>query len=62
MSENPLLTVKEVAQELKVSERWITQQITEGKLPAVRFGKTYRIYRSDLDEFIRKHRTRKDEE
>ena len=61
MSENPLLTVKEVAQELKVSERWITQQITNGTLPAVKFGKTYRIYRSDLDEFIKNRRTRKDE-
>ncbi len=57
-----LLTVKEVAKELKVSERWITQQITESKLPAVKFGKTYRIYRSDLDEFIKKRRTQKDRE
>mgnify|MGYP001500631781 CR=1 FL=1 len=60
MAENQLLTVKEVAQELKVSERWITQQISEGNLPAVKFGKTYRIYRSDLDEFIRSRRTKKD--
>ena len=60
MSDNPLLTVKEVAQELKVSDRWITQQISEGNLPAVKFGKTYRIYRSDLDEFIKNRRTKKE--
>jgi excisionase family DNA binding protein len=62
MSDNPLMTVKAVAEELKLSERYITQQITEGKLPAVKFGKTYRIYRHDLDEFIKNRRTQKDRE
>lgn len=61
--EDKLLTTKEVADELKVSERWVTKQIQMGKLVAVSLGKSYRIYRSDLDKFIQERRgtTRKDE-
>jgi len=53
-----MLTVKEVAEELRVSERLVTKWITRGELPAIDLGKGYRIYRSDLDEFIKKRRTK----
>jgi excisionase family DNA binding protein len=53
-----LLTVKEVAQEMRVSEKRVTNWIKSGELVALYFGKDYRIYRSDLDEFIKKKRTR----
>ena len=61
MQENPLLTVKEVASELKVSERWVTKQIQDGKLPAINLGKGYRIYRSELDRFIKERQTKREE-
>jgi excisionase family DNA binding protein len=62
MQENILLTVKEVATELKVSERWVTKQIQDGKLQAIDLGKGYRIYRNELDRFIQERQTqRKDE-
>ena len=53
-----LLTVKEVAEELRVSERRVTRFIQKGELPALRLGKDYRIYRSDLDIFIQQKRTK----
>ena len=56
---DPMLTVKEVAQELRVSERLVTKWITKGELPAIDLGKGYRIYRSDLDAFIEKRRTKR---
>jgi excisionase family DNA binding protein len=59
MTDDPMLTVKEVASELKLSERYITQMISEGKLQAVKFGKTYRIYRSELDRFIAERQTKR---
>lgn len=62
MQENRLLTTKEVADELKVSERWVTKQIQDGKLQAIDLGKGYRIYRSELDRFIRERQTRRDNE
>ena len=54
-----MLTVKEVAEELRVSERLVTKWITKGELPAIDLGKGYRIYRSDLDAFIEKRRTKR---
>ncbi len=60
--ENALLTTKEVANELKVSERWVTKQIQDGRLQAISLGKSYRVYRQDLDAFIEKRRTQQKEE
>ena len=54
-----LLTVKEVAQEMRVSERRVTKWIQNGELAALNLGKDYRIYRKDLDEFIARKRTKK---
>ena len=54
-----LLTVKEVAQEMRVSEKRVTNWIKSGELVALNLGKDYRIYRSDLDAFIQKKRTDK---
>ena len=54
-----LLTVKEVAQEMRVSERRVTKWIQNGELAALNLGKDYRIYRRDLDEFIARKRTKK---
>ena len=62
MQENRLLTTKEVADELKVSERWVTKQIQDGKLGAIDLGKGYRIYRSELDRFIRERQTKRGDE
>lgn len=59
MAEDRLLTTKEVADELKVSERWVTKQIQEGKLQAIDLGKGYRIYRSELDRFIMERKTKR---
>jgi excisionase family DNA binding protein len=57
MQEDRLLTTKEVADELKVSERWVTKQIQDGKLQAIDLGKGYRIYRRELDRFIKERQT-----
>jgi excisionase family DNA binding protein len=59
--QDEMLTVKEVATELKLSERFITQEITKGNLTAVKFGKTYRIYRSELNRYIKERTTKKEE-
>jgi excisionase family DNA binding protein len=55
-----LLTVKEVAQEMRVSEKRVTNWIKSGELVALDLGKDYRIYRRDLDDFIARKRTKRD--
>ena len=57
MAEDRLLTTKEVADELRRSERWVLVQIQEGKLQAVDLGKGYRVYRSELNRYIREKMT-----
>ena len=47
-----LLTYREVAKTLRVSERTIWTLVNRGELPAVRFGKSVRIDPTDLRAFI----------
>jgi excisionase family DNA binding protein len=48
-----LMTVAEVARELRVTPATIRSRIREGKLPAIRVGERgYRVRRSDLRRMI----------
>jgi excisionase family DNA binding protein len=44
-----LLTVKEAAAELRVSDRTVYRAIEAGSIPARRVGRLLRIRREDLD-------------
>jgi excisionase family DNA binding protein len=57
-AEGELLTVQEVAKHLKVDEKTVRRWISKGDLAAINLGKGYRIYKSDLDDFIEKRRTK----
>lgn len=59
MRENDILTVEEVAGELRVSPRTVRGWIGSGDLIAIDVGREYRINRQDLDMFIEKRRTGK---
>ena len=48
-----VLTVKEVAQYLKVNERTIYRMAEAGRIPAFRIGNTWRIRESDLNVWIK---------
>jgi len=48
-----LLTIKEVAEFLRVSERSVLRYIEAGRLKASKVG-WWRILQSDLDEFLKK--------
>lgn len=49
-----LLTIKEVAKILRVSERSVNRYIEAGKLKAFKIGQ-WRIGEKDLKEFLEKH-------
>lgn len=57
-----LLTVAEVASELRVSTMTVYRLINAGDLPAFRIGKNYRIKRADLDAYLTAGVVRADEE
>ncbi len=52
-----LLTVKEVSSFLKLSVITIYKYIREQKLEAIEFGGHYRIEKSALDAFVKRHKT-----
>lgn len=47
-----LLSITEVAELLKVSDRTVRNWIQDGTLKAYRFGNVYRIRKEDFDEFV----------
>lgn len=49
MDGDELLSVEEVGRILKLSKSTVQKWCHEGKLPAVKMGKVYRIRKKDLD-------------
>lgn len=52
-NEDGILTIREVAAYLKVTERTIYRLAAEKKIPAFKVGGTWRFPRSEIDEWIR---------
>ena len=57
MKDNNLLTPKQVAEILQIHTLTIYNYIRQGKLDAIRLGRSYRITPGDLAHFIEAHRT-----
>ncbi|MGZ3612175.1 MAG: helix-turn-helix domain-containing protein [Ktedonobacteraceae bacterium] len=58
MSEK-MLTVEEIAEELRVHPETVRQWIRDGELIAIDISKEYRVLRSDLDAFLAQRRGRR---
>ena len=48
-----ILTIKEVAEYLKVNERTVYRLAGAKKIPAFKVGGTWRFLRSDIDKWIK---------
>lgn len=56
---NKLLTPKQVAKKLGVSEFTIWRYIKAGKLKAIKYtARNFRIAEKDLNQFLKKHKTK----
>jgi excisionase family DNA binding protein len=53
-NEGEILTIKEVAEYLKVTERTIYRLAGAKKIPAFKVGGTWRFSRADIDEWIKR--------
>jgi excisionase family DNA binding protein len=47
-----LLTVEEVSQYLRISIYTVREMIKDGKLPAVKLGKAYRIKQNEVEKLV----------
>jgi len=55
MSQDALLNVKQVAEYLQLKESTIYSWAQDGKVPAIKIGRTWRFRRSDLDLWLERH-------
>ena len=53
MSDLRLLTAHEVAKMWQVHPEWIYDQVSAGKLPAIRLGRNIRFREGDLEAYLR---------
>lgn len=52
VGQTPFLTVAEVAERMRVSKMTVYRLVHSGQLPAVRFGRSFRVQRGAVDELI----------
>mgnify|MGYP001061490285 CR=1 FL=1 len=55
MNQETLLNVKQVAQYLQLKESTIYSWAQDGKIPAIKIGRTWRFRRDDLDSWLGRH-------
>lgn len=53
----PVMTVDQVAEYLQLNRLTVYRYVREGKIPAARFGKLYRILKADVDRFLETQKT-----
>ena len=56
MFEKEIMKISQVAKYLQISEITTYRLIQEGKIPAFKVGRGWRIKREDLNEFIEKQK------
>ena len=55
MSQDALLNVKQVAEYLQLKESTIYSWAQDGKVPAIKIGRTWRFRRAELDTWLERH-------
>ena len=54
------LTVADICEYMGVSTFVVTSQLRSGALPAVKFGREWRVARTDFEDWINEQRDRRD--
>jgi excisionase family DNA binding protein len=55
-SDLELLSIAQVCQRIGMGKSWVYRHIHEGEIPSVRLGRTIKIRRSELEDYLEKHR------
>jgi excisionase family DNA binding protein len=53
-----LLSIPQVCQQLGMGKSWVYRRIHNQEIPSVRLGRTIKIKRSDLGQYLEEHRNR----
>ena len=57
--ENNILTVKEVAEYLRIGQRSVYKLIKENKIPAIRILNKWRVDKKELEKIFKNHHKQK---
>jgi excisionase family DNA binding protein len=51
-----LLSIAQLCQELGMGKTWVYRRLRSGEIPSVRLGRSIKVRRDELDEYLEKHR------
>ena len=51
-----LLSIPELCQELGMGKSWVYRRLRSGEIPSVKLGRSIKVKREDLEEYLEKHR------
>ena len=53
-----LLSIPELCQELGMGKSWVYRRLRSGEIPSVKLGRSIKVKREDLEEYLEEHRFR----
>jgi excisionase family DNA binding protein len=51
-----LLSIPQLCQELGMGKSWVYRRLRSGEIPSVRLGRSIKVRRQDLEEYLQRHR------
>jgi len=51
-----LLSISELCQELGMGKSWIYRRLRSGEIPSVKLGRSIKVKRADMEEYLEQHR------
>ena len=52
-----LLSIPELCQELGMGKSWVYRHLRSGEIPSVKLGRSIKVKRAELEEYLEKHRS-----
>jgi excisionase family DNA binding protein len=53
-----LLSIPDLCQELGMGNSWVYRRLRSGEIPSVKLGRSIKVKREDLEEYLEEHRSR----
>ena len=53
-----LLSIPALCQELGMGKSWVYRRLRSGEIPSVKLGRSIKVKRADLEEYLENHRFR----
>jgi excisionase family DNA binding protein len=51
-----LLSIPELCQQLGMGKSWVYRRLRSGEIPSVKLGRSIKVKREDLEEYLEQHR------